>query len=403
MSNDILVLNAGSSSIKLAVFDFGGPAGPQRSLAGQVDGIGIRPRAVAKSANGQVLLDQSWPHGQGPATHEQALSLIFRGLADKLGDWQPVAVGHRVVHGGAQFSAPAIVDDDVLRQLETLIPLAPLHEPHNVKAIRVARATFPHAAQIACFDTAFHRTHAWVADTFALPRKFYADGIRRYGFHGLSYEYVSRAMRRIAPSIAAGRVIVAHLGNGASLCAIGDGKAVDTTMGFTPLDGLPMGTRSGQIDPGVLLHLMTHSGMSGEQLSSLLFDQSGLLGLSGISSDMRDLLKSTKTEAAEAVDYFVYHVARAVGSLAAALGGPDGLVFTAGIGEHAPVIRQRVCSQLAWMGLLFDEKANNQGKQCISQAGSRVSAWVVPTDEERMIAMHVEDSLNKLGVHDGSQ
>jgi acetate kinase len=398
MSSNVLVLNAGSSSIKLAVFGPGGAAGPQRLLAGQVEGIGVRPHATAKTANGQIVLDQSWPQGEGPATHEQALALIFRGLTDKQSDWQPVAVGHRVVHGGSHFRMPAIVDAEVLRKLEELVPLAPLHQPHNLKGITGATAAFPTAVQVVCFDTAFHRTHPWVADTFALPRKFYAEGIRRFGFHGLSYDFVARAMRRIAPSLAAGRMVVAHLGNGASLCAIRDGKAVDTTMGFTPVDGLPMGTRCGQIDPGVLLHLLMHASMSGEQLSTLLFDQSGLLGLSGISSDMRDLLKSAQPEAVEAVEYFVYHVARAIASMAAALGGLDGLVFTAGIGEHAAPIRKRVCNQLDWMGLILDEKANDQGRQCISQDGSKVSIWVVPTDEERMIAMHVVETLERAKV-----
>jgi acetate kinase len=326
--------------------------------------------------------------------------LILRGLTDKQRDWQPVAVGHRVVHGGSHFSAPAVVDAEVLRKLEELVPLAPLHQPHNLKAIAAATAAFPKAVQIACFDTAFHRTHPWVADTFALPRKFYTDGIRRYGFHGLSYDFVARAMRRIAPSVAGGRMVVAHLGNGASLCAIRDGKAVDTTMGFTPVDGLPMGTRCGQIDPGVLLHLLMHVGMSGEQLSTLLFDQSGLLGLSGISSDMRDLLKSEQSAAAEAVDYFVYHVARAIASMTAALGGLDGLAFTAGIGEHSAMVRKRVCGHLAWMGLAVEEQANDQGGPCISQAGSKVSVWVVPTDEERMIAMHVIETMERMKVKD---
>jgi len=396
MPGTILVLNAGSSSIKVGVFGPGGADGPERLLAGQVEGIGTRPHAMAKTGRGAVVLDQHWPEGEGPVDHEEALALILRGLTKDDRDWQPVAVGHRVVHGGPHFSAPAVFDADVRRQLEELVPLAPLHQPHNLKGIAAATAAFPKAVQIACFDTAFHRTHPWVADTYALPRKYYADGIRRYGFHGLSYDFVARAMRRLAPSVAAGRMVVAHLGNGASLCAIRDGKAVDTTMGFTPLDGLPMGTRCGQIDPGVLLHLLMHAGLTSEELTTLLYHQSGLLGMSGLSSDMRDLLNAATPAAADAVDYFVYHVTRAVASMTAALGGLDGLVFTAGIGEHAPAIRKRICGNLAWMGLALDEVANNHGGPCISQPGSKVSAWVVPTDEERMIAVHVLETLDRM-------
>ena len=362
-------------------------------MAGQVEEIGTRPHAVAKVGGGHILLDQAWPQGEGPANHEQALALILRSLTAKQSDWRPVAVGHRVVHGGPHFSAPAIIDADVRRQLEELVPLAPLHQPHNLKGIDAATAAFPGAVQIACFDTAFHRTHPWVADTFALPRRYYEAGIRRYGFHGLSYDFVSRAMRRIAPSVAAGRMVIAHLGNGASLCAIQGGNSIDTTMGFTPLDGLPMGTRCGQLDPGVLLHLLTHAAMSSDELTNLLWHQSGLLGLSGISSDMRDLLNAAAPQAKEAVDYFVYHVARAIASMTAALGGLDGLVFTAGIGEHSPAIRERVCERLAWLGLDLDESANDKGEQRISKQSSKVSAWVVPTDEEQMIAVHVGEVM----------
>jgi acetate kinase len=384
---DILVINAGSSSIKVSVF----APGAQRLLSGEVEGIGAEPRALAKTEQGKVLIDQTWPRGEGPGNHEQALQLFFEALAADRPGWRPAAVGHRVVHGGTRFSAPTIIDDEVRRQLEELVPLTPVHQPHNLKGIDAARAAFPGAIQVACFDTAFHRSHPWVADTYALPRSYYADGIRRYGFHGLSYAWIARAMRTLAPTMASGRMVVAHLGNGASVCAILDGKAVDTTMGFTPLDGLPMGTRSGQIDPGVLLHLLTQGKLTPAQLNDLLWFQSGLLGLSGTSSDMRDLLAATSPETREAVDYFVYRTTQAIVAMAAAMSGMDGLVFTAGIGEHAGPIRERICRNLAWLGLEFDEFANRHGDHCISLGSSKISAWVVPTDEERMIAMHVAE------------
>jgi acetate kinase len=392
MNGDILVINAGSSSLKVSIF---GPGmdGPRRLLAGGVEGIGTEPHAYATAEHGKDLLDQRWPAGQGPTDHEKALALLLGSLTGDRPGWRPGAVGHRLVHGGPHFAAPTIIDDAVRGQLEELVPLAPLHQPHNLKAIDAARAAFPGATQVACFDTAFHRSHPWVADTFALPRQYFADGIRRYGFHGLSYAYIVRAMRKLAPNVAKGRMVVAHLGNGASLCAILDGQAVDTTMGFTPLDGLPMGTRCGQIDPGVLLHLLTQGKMTQQQLFDLVWFQSGLLALSGASSDMRDLLAATTTEAREAVDYFVYRTTQAIAAMAAAMQGIDGLVFTAGIGEHAAPIRERISRNLAWLGLEFDDFANHHGDHCLTLASSRVSVWVVPTDEERMIALHVAELL----------
>jgi acetate kinase len=394
MNGTILVVNAGSSSIKLSVFGPWGHEGPERVLSAQVEGLGSQPHAAGKRSTGQVLFDQHWPDGGGPTNHEQALAFLLGGLVEGRGSWQPYAVGHRVVHGGPRFSAPTVIDQDVRRQLEELVPLAPLHQPHNLKGIDAAKAAFPQAVQVACFDTAFHRTHPWVADTYALPRHFYETGVRRYGFHGLSYEYIVRAMLRLAPAVAGGRMVVAHLGNGASLCAIQGGQAVDTTMGFTALDGLPMGTRCGQIDPGLLLHLLMHRGMTPQDLMQLLYFQSGLLGLSAMASDMRGLLDSDKEEAKQTVDYFVYRVMCAIGTMVAALGGIDGLVFTAGIGENASAIRGRVCQGLAWMGLDLDEFANNHGDRHISLGSSRVSAWVVPTDEERMIAIHIAEMGN---------
>jgi acetate kinase len=394
MNGDILVINAGSSSIKLSLF-VAGVDGPYRVLAGEVEGIGTAPHASVHTTQGATLLDQHWPAGQadGPSNHEEALALLLRGVAAGSPDLRVAAVGHRVVHGGVHFTSPVVIDGTVRQQLEELVPLAPLHQPHNLKGIDAARTAFPEAVQVACFDTAFHRGHPWVADTFALPRKFYAEGIRRYGFHGLSYAYIVRAMQKLAPKVAAERMVVAHLGNGASLCAIQAGKAVDTTMGFTPLDGLPMGTRCGQIDPAVLLYLQRDGAMSSEALSDLLYHQSGLLGLSGISSDMRDLLSATTEPAREAVDYFVYRTTQAIAAMAAAMHGMDALVFTAGIGEHAGPIRERICRSLAWTGLEFDQFANDHGDHCISLATSRVLAWVVPTDEERMIALDVAEIL----------
>jgi acetate kinase len=386
---DILVINAGSSSIKASIFGLG-LDGPRCEVSGMVEGIGTDPHALVKTDQGKILLDEKC---EGCSDHEQALALLLRSLTNDRPGRGPAAVGHRIVHGGPRFSAPIIIDDVVRQELEELIPLAPLHQPHNLKGIDAARAAFPQATQIACFDTAFHRSHPWVADTYALPRQYYADGIRRYGFHGLSYAYIARAMRKLAPTVAAGRMVVAHLGNGASLCAIKDGQAVDTTMGFTPLDGLPMGTRSGQIDPGVLLHLLTQGKLTPQELSDLLQFKSGLLGLSGVSSDMRDLLDATATAAKEAVDYYVYRTTQAIAAMAAAMYGMDGLVFTAGIGEHAGPIRERICRNLGWIGLEFDEFANRHGDHCIALATSRVSAWVVPTDEERMIAIHVAELL----------
>jgi acetate kinase len=394
MPEEILVINAGSSSIKLSLFAAGGD-GPERLLAGNLEGLGATPHAFARNNRGEVLLNQRWPEGQGPADHEQALTFLLSGLISKQSGWKPLAVGHRVVHGGSRFREPVVVRAPERRQLEELVPLAPLHQPHNLKGIDAVARLFPEVPQVACFDTAFHRDHPWVADTYALPRSYYAGGVRRYGFHGLSYAYIVRAMRRLAPAVAAGRMIVAHLGNGASMCAIQDGRSIASTMGFTALDGLPMGTRCGQIDPAVLLYLLRDRGMSPEALSDLLYNQSGLKGLSGLSSDMRDLLASGAPDARQAIDYFVYHITCSAGMLAAALAGLDALVFTAGIGENAAEIRARVCRGLTWLGLDFNEAANTTGKGQISSASSKVSTWVVPTDEERMIAIHVQEMLGR--------
>jgi acetate kinase len=318
--------------------------------------------------------------------------VVARLTADRPG-WRPAAIGHRIVHGGTRHQQPVRIDAAVRAYLETLIPLAPLHEPPNLQGIDAATAAFPGVPQVACFDTAFHHGRPFAADAYALPRSFYDQGVRRYGFHGLSYEYIVRAMRQLAPEVAAGRMVVAHLGNGASLCAIRAGRCVETTMGFTALDGPPMGTRCGQLDPSVVLYLQREHHLTADQVSDLLWKQSGLLGVSGLSPDMRDLLGSADPHAREAIDLFVYRVTYLVGALAAVLGGMDGLVFTAGIGERAVLIRERICRNLAWMGLELDPAANAANARRISTAGAKVSAWAVPTDEERMIALQVGEVL----------
>jgi acetate kinase len=358
-----------------------------------VEGIGTAPHAILRRANKEVLIDRSWRNGDGPCDHDQAMALIVRVLSDLHAGWKPAGVGHRVVHGGIRYHEPTIIDATVRADLEALIPLAPLHQPANVMGIDAAVKAYPDAVQIACFDTAFHHGHPWVADTYALPRSLYEEGIRRYGFHGLSYAYIARAMRRLAPEVARGRMIVAHLGNGASLYGIYDGRSIDGTFGFTGLDGLAMGTRCGQIDPGVLLYLLDAKGMSVAELKDLLYKKSGLLGLSGLGLDMRDLLASDSLHARQAVDFFNYRVICMTGYLASALGGVDGLVFTAGIGENSAEIRARICHGLTWMGLELDDAANDAGGPCISTSSSAVSAWVVPTNEERMVAISAAELL----------
>jgi acetate kinase len=391
MSRLILVINAGSSSLKFQAFALGGPALEMR-LRGQIEGIGVHPSFTARDAQGTKLADHALEANQG---HDQGACLAFLAswLQQAMQDAQLVGVGHRVVHGGARYSAPVRINRTVLAELEALVPLAPLHQPFNLAPIRALLESRPGLGQVACFDTAFHRTQPMLAELFALPRRYYDDGVRRYGFHGLSYEYIAQQLPNVAPEIALQRVVAAHLGNGVSLCAMQQGRSVATTMGFTALDGLPMGTRCGDLDPGVVIYLARERGMSMDQIESLLYRQSGLLGLSGLSNDMRELLASDAPDARLAVDYFVYRVARGVGGLAGALGGLDALVFTAGIGENSLEIRARVCWRLGWLGLDFDPEANVAGAARISRPGSRVSAWVVPTDEELMIARHTRDVL----------
>ncbi|MEX6723502.1 acetate/propionate family kinase [Parapedomonas caeni] len=384
MTDQILVLNAGSSSIKFALFDYDDT--PVELARGQMSGIGVHPRLVVRQ-DATTARDEQFDHAT-IVDHHAALGIIIDDLHARLGDITIEVVGHRVVHGGAIHAAPAVIDDALVTELAGLCALAPLHQPHNLDGIAAARDHFPDALQVACFDTAFHRSHPWVADAFALPRALYDQGVRRYGFHGISYEYVSDALRQIDPAMAAGRVVIAHLGAGASMCAVHGGRSIDSTMGFTALDGLPMGTRCGQIDPGVILHLIQQRGMSAEAVTRLLYHDSGLLGLSGISSDMRDLEGSDSAAARQAIDYFVHHVRREIGALAAALGGLDALVFTAGIGENAAAIRAAVCRDMAWLGIALDGIRNAAGERLISGDGARVRVFVIPTDEEVMIARH---------------
>jgi len=387
----ILVINAGSSSVKFQIFGLATADVPQRLVKGQMDGIGTRPRLRAATSDGLSLIDKTYLPREIPD-----VPAAIGATADWLRETQRfrlLAVGHRVVHGGPLYERPVIVDQKVLNRLEQYNSLAPLHQPNNLAPIRSLLARRPELVQVACFDTAFHRTHPPVADRYAIPERFYQEGVRRYGFHGLSYEYIAGRLREIAPEIANRRVIVAHLGSGASMCALSSGKSIETTMGFTALDGLPMGTRPGQIDPGVLLYLLTEKGMPPENLEELLYRESGLKGLSGISNDMRELEASGDPAAALAIDYFVYRIGLYAGMLAAALGGLDGFVFTAGIGENSTTIRARVAEKLAWLGISFDAAANEAGKPRISHAQSAVAVYVVPTDEELMIARHTVSLL----------
>ena len=393
MSDALLILNAGSSSLKFSVFRDSDP--PELLLRGQLESLLTEPRFEARDETGHVVDEHAWPAGS-TLGHHGAIEFLFDwGQRGKLSELRLAAAGHRVVHGGTKFTQPVRVDDSVLTDLESLVPLAPLHQPHNLAAIRAIASHAPTLPQVACFDTSFHRTQPAVAQQFAIPRKLTESGIQRYGFHGLSYEYIASRLPQVDPQAAAGRTIVAHLGSGVSLCALRGGVSVATTMGFTPLDGLPMGTRCGDIDPGVLLHLMDQYGMDARAIERLLTNESGLLGVSGFSSDMRTLLEREATDphAAEAIELFVYRITREVGSLAAALGGLDALVFTGGIGEHAPSIRARVCRAASWLGLDFDDAGNEQGGPRISRANSRVSAWVIPTNEELMIARHTQHLL----------
>jgi acetate kinase len=395
MKDVLLVVNAGSSSIKFASFACAA-AGVTPLLRGRVEGLGAAPRFVVHDGAGGLAAERSWP--DGGLDHDAALAHLLAFL-DERGDTDRLAgVGHRIVHGGVAFARPVRIDTEVLSALERLVPLAPLHQPHNLAPIRALRARLPELPQVACFDTAFHRSNPDLVQRYALPASLHEAGIRRYGFHGLSFEYIAAALPAHDPRAARGRSVVLHLGNGASLCALQAGVSVASSMGFSTLDGLPMGTRCGALDPGVLLYLMDEHGFDARALEHLLYHEAGLLGMSGVAGDVRALLASDAPGAAVALDVFVYRTGREIGSLAAALGGLDALVFTAGIGEHSAEIRARVCRAAHWLGLELDEAANARGGPLISTEGSAVSAWVLPTDEETMIARH---TLRVLGAVSG--
>lgn len=392
MDDYALVLNAGSSSLKFCVYRR--PLGDAWRLEsrGQIEGIGTAPRLTAKDSTGGVLTDQQL--GGLAGNGSMALDALAAWLRSQYGNAKVVGVGHRVVHGGPRFAGPVIVTPGVLSELRRLIPLAPLHQPYNLGAIETVAERMPGVPQVACFDTSFHRGQPEVAEVVPLPVQVCRDGLQRYGFHGLSYEYIASVLPEVAPEIATGRVIVAHLGSGASLCALRNGKSVDSTLGFTALDGLCMGTRPGAVDPGVILYLFQTLGLSAKEVETILYKKSGLLGISGVSNDMRVLLSSEEPRARLAVDYFIYQCAKQIGALAAVLGGIDGIVFTAGIGENSPEIRKRICLASAWLGIELDEGVNASRGPRISLPWSQVSAWVIPTNEELMIARHTARSLN---------
>ncbi len=382
----VLVVNAGSSSVKFQVFGIDAKDGLTRLVKGQVDGIGTRPRLHAAAASGAQLIDEAYA--------PEHIADVPAALA-KAGAWlretqklEPAAAGHRVVHGGPKYSEPVLVNEAVLADLERFVPLAPLHQPNNLVPIRAIMARSPQLPQAACFDTAFHRGHGALADYYALPERFYGEGVRRYGFHGLSYEYIASRLPEVAPEIAGGRVIVAHLGSGASMCALLGGRSIESTMGFTALDGLPMGTRPGQIDPGVVLYLIEEKQMAAREVHDLLYSECGLKGLSGISNDARALEASPDPHARFALEYFAYRTGLYAGLLAAALGGLDAFIFTAGIGENSAPLRARIAERLGWLGAVLDPEANAAGRTSIAAPSSRIGLYVIPTDEELMIARH---------------
>jgi acetate kinase len=390
VTDAILVVNAGSSSIKVALYRDRGDVEPDYLGKGQVEGLGSDPYFAAKNALGDRIGEHDWPRGS-TLGHADAIRFILDWYATNADGVRLVAAGHRVVFGGGAYDRPVRLDDAVIGEIEKLVPFFPLHLPHNLAAIAALADADPALPQVACFDNAFHCTWPRLAQLYALPRAMTEQGIRRYGFHGLSYESIARRLPKVVPGAA--KVVVAHLGSGASMCALLNGVSVEGTLGFSGLDGLPMGTRTGQIDPGVLLYWMQALGMDAKAIERVLYRESGLLGLSGVSNDMRDLLASDDPRAAEAVELFCYHVAKHLGTLAATLEGLDAVVFTAGIGEHAAPVRERVCRRAAWLGIHFDEAANRAHGPRITTADSPVSAWVIPTDEERMIAIHTRRTI----------
>lgn len=388
----IVVLNAGSSSIKFSLFAVQGEDLLLENR-GQIEGIYTAPHFIAKDKSGAVLAEKRWDEGH-ELGHQGALEYLQSFMQQQRDGRELIGIGHRVVHGGPNYAKPIRMDQPLLQALEAFVPLAPLHQPHNLAPIRLLLQSRPELPQVACFDTAFHRSNPDLAQRFALPGKYFDAGVRRYGFHGLSYEYIASVLPQIDPQAAKGKVVVLHLGNGSSMCAIDNGRSVASTMGFTALEGLPMGTRSGVLDPGVVLYLMDQHGMDARAIEKLLYQQSGLLGVSGISSDMRTLLDSDEPNAKLAVDLYLYRVRRELGSLAAAMGGLDAIVFTAGIGENAAVLRQRICEDARWLGVELDAAANMGNGPRISTADSRTRAWVLPTNEELMIARQTRELLN---------
>ena len=387
MTDYVIVLNAGSSSLKFSLYQRPDSKAWEQGARGQIEGIGTAPKFSAKDGSGTRLVDESLDKTV-VRDGRSALDALAKWLRATYGGARVLGVGHRVVHGGARFAGPTMVTPEVLSELRKLVPLAPLHQPHNLAAIDAVSEQLPGVPQVACFDTSFHRGQPEVAELVPLPREIRDGGVQRYGFHGLSYEYIASILPDVAPDIARGRVIVAHLGSGASLCAMRDSKSIDSTLGFTALDGLCMGTRPGAVDPGVILYLFQNLGLSPKDVETILYKKSGLIGISGKSNDMRDLLGSSEPAARLAVDYFVYRAAKEIGALAASLGGIDALVFTAGIGENSPEIRSRICDASAWLGIDLDTNANSTKQRLISRPASRVSAWVIPTNEELVIARH---------------
>lgn len=397
MARAILSLNAGSSSIKFSLFNRQGAVGLSPVYRGQIEAIGSAPRFRVQDSAGTLLADQRWTDSE--QSFRSLMEKVIIWVETRLGDDELIAVGHRVVHGGSDHVAPEFVTPELLTKLDLLVPLAPLHQPHNIAPIRAIANARPSLPQVVCFDTAFHHVMPAVATRFALPREYETAGVRRYGFHGISYEYIAARLLETAPTLARGRVIAGHLGNGASLCAMQAGRSVDTTMGFTALDGLVMGTRCGNLDPGVILYLERERGLTATQITDLLYRRSGLLGVSGgIASDMRTLLASGDARANDAIELFVFRMAREIGALTSSLGGLDGIVFTAGIGEHAPAIRAMVCARLAWLGVQLDPDANSSNAALVSTTQSRIEVRVIPTDEEAIIARHALDM-----IHDNHQ
>lgn len=398
MASGILTLNAGSSSLKFSFWHCETGMEISELFRGEVEKIGIAPHLIARGPRGDTVTDREFGKDGAKLTHEDLLQELFSWFSQYQRQNTLKAIGHRIVHGGNSFTTPVCIDDEVMAELSKLEPLAPLHQPHNLSGVRACARLAPHVPQVACFDTAFHHTMGPLARRLGLPRAYGEAGVRRYGFHGLSYEFIAQRLRTIDPDLARGRVIVAHLGNGASLCAMREGRSIDTTMGFTTLDGLLMGTRPGTLDPGAVTYLMREHAMSAAEIEDVLYHRSGLAGVSGISSDMRTLLATGDPHAHEAVDLFVFRAAREIGALTASLEGLDGLVFTAGIGEHAPEIRSRICARCAWLGITLDEHANDAAGPRITAQASRMHVYVIPTDEERMIAEHTVKHIGQTAL-----